>query len=471
MLSDYEDRDIVFVTDDSRKVCPGCLFVCIAGEHFDGHSAAREAVEKGAAAVVCEHSVSLREEIVTDDTRRAYARICAAYFSYPSAQMKLIGVTGTNGKTTTTFLIKEILDILGVKAGLIGTVVNMVGDEQLPSSLTTPESFALNRLFARMADAGCEYCVMEVSSQALAQGRVDGCVFEETVFTNLTRDHLDYHKTFEAYAAAKAVLFTAGRRALLNIDDPAWEIMNRACRGAVSAYSAAGRGDYTASHIELSVKGVSYDFTHNGTVRRVFLSIPGEFSVYNSLAAISTLVDLGFDADRVVEAVGRVQGVKGRIELVPTSTDYAVIIDYAHSPDGVENILRAVRPITKGRILTVFGCGGDRDKTKRPIMGAVAARLSDKIYVTSDNPRTEDPMRIIDDILAGIADSDTPRLVEPSRTEAIRAALSEAREGDTVLLLGKGHETYQILGTEKIHYDEREIVAEILSGGAAKKSR
>lgn len=463
-LSAFEDREIENLTDDSRKVRPGSAFYCIQGEHFDGHLAAFEAVQKGAVAILCEKFINLPQAILVENTRKAYSQGCAAFFSHPSAKLRLIGVTGTNGKTTTTFLIKEILDLLGVKAGLIGTVANFIGAEELSTSLTTPECYALQELFSRMVKAGCSYCVMEVSSQALAQERVEGCVFEEAVFTNLTQDHLDYHKTFSAYAAAKAKLFEKSRRALLNLDDAAWPLMRDSCSGEISLYSTVEDADFTATQIEYSPIGVSYLLNHQGRSLSVKANIPGKFSVYNTLAAISTLIDLGFDAKAVVEAVGKIGGVKGRIERLPLDTDFSVIIDYAHSPDGVENILRAVRPITKGRILTVFGCGGDRDKSKRPIMGETAARLSDMIFVTSDNPRSENPIQIIEDILVGTKKWDTPCLCEPSRTEAIRAALKEAKPGDTVLLLGKGHENYQILNTGKIHYDEREIVAGILSG-------
>ncbi|MBR1811501.1 MAG: UDP-N-acetylmuramoyl-L-alanyl-D-glutamate--2,6-diaminopimelate ligase [Clostridia bacterium] len=462
--NEYADREITFITDDSRKVGAGCAFVCIKGKRFDGHDAAAAAVEAGAAAVICEHSFCCDGEVIVEDTRTAFSLMCAAFFGEPSKRLKLIGVTGTNGKTTTTFLIKEIFDALGIKAGLIGTVKNMIGDREEPSALTTPESFALNKLFAEMAEAGCEYCVMEVSSQALAQGRVAGCEFEAAVFSNLTRDHLDYHGTFGAYAAAKALLFTQTKKAILNLDDPYWKLMADSCAGTAVTFSARDPADYTASGVKLLHTCVEYDLLNKNKVPHIKVGIPGGFSVYNSLAAIAALLELGFDETAVIDAIGKVRGVKGRIEVVPTGTDYAVIIDYAHSPDGLKNILTAVRPITVGRILTVFGCGGDRDKTKRPIMGAVAAELSDKIFVTSDNPRTEDPAAIVQDILTGLTDAATPMHVEVDRTEAIRQALSEAQAGDTVVLAGKGHETYQILNTGKIHYDEREIVKGILEG-------
>lgn len=460
----YEDREIKFITDDSRKIQPGCAFVCIKGNHFDGHDAAFDAVRRGAAAVIVQHSVGCEGEVITSNTRAAYSLMCAAFFGEPAKKLRLIGVTGTNGKTTTTFLIKEILDMFGKKSGLIGTVVNMIDQQAEPAALTTPESFALQQLFAKMVQAGCEYCVMEVSSQALSQGRVEGCMFEVAVFTNLTQDHLDYHGNFENYAAAKAILFSQCKKAVLNSDDPAWHRMIRDSSCPYVTYAQKQQADYRAAEIQYAQTGVRYQLRHAEQCFDTAIGIPGEFSVYNSLCAITALVELGFSLADVVEKAAKVKGVKGRIEVVPTDTDYVVIIDYAHSPDGLENILKAVRPITKGRVLTVFGCGGDRDRTKRPLMGKVAASLSDYLFVTSDNPRTEQPEAIIADILAGLKDCSVPMVVEPSRTLAIQAALNEAKAGDTVLLAGKGHETYQILGTEKIHYDEREIVRDILAG-------
>ena len=460
----YEDREITFITDDSRKIQPGCAFVCIKGNHFDGHDAAFDAVRRGAAAVIVQHSVGCEGEVITSNTRAAYSLMCAAFFGEPAKKLRLIGVTGTNGKTTTTFLIKEILDMFGKKSGLIGTVVNMIDRQTEPAALTTPESFALQQLFAKMVQAGCEYCVMEVSSQALSQGRVEGCMFEVAVFTNLTQDHLDYHGNFENYAAAKAILFSQCKKAVLNSDDPAWHRMIRDSSCPYVTYAQKQQADYRAAEIQYAQTGVRYQLRHAEQCFDTAIGIPGEFSVYNSLCAITALAELGFSLADVVEKAAKVRGVKGRIEVVPTDTDYVVIIDYAHSPDGLENILKAVRPITKGRVLTVFGCGGDRDRTKRPLMGKVAASLSDYLFVTSDNPRTEQPEAIIADILAGLKDCSVPMVVEPSRTLAIQAALNEAKAGDTVLLAGKGHETYQILGTEKIHYDEREIVRDILAG-------
>ncbi len=463
--NEYEDADAVYLTADSRKIKEGAVFICVEGKNFDGHTVAEEMTEKGAVAVVCKHDVGVKNQIIVNDTRSAFSIMCANFFGNPAKKLKLIGLTGTNGKTTTTFLIKQILDSLGKKSGLIGTVKNMIGDEELPSSLTTPECFELQSLFAKMVEAKCEYCIMEVSSQALDQGRVDGCKFMCAVFTNLTRDHLDYHGTFENYAEAKSKLFKIADTCIVNLDDPHAGRMVMGVKGRVVTYSEKqDAADYTAKYIRMNNDSIEYELVTMGAIEHVKLPIPGEFSVYNSMAAAVCVSQLGFEFGAVCEALSKCHGVKGRIEVVPTAADYTVIIDYAHSPDGLENILTSLRRTAKGRIITVFGCGGDRDRTKRPIMGTIAAKLSDYIVVTSDNPRSEDPVSIIDEILAGVKGIKVAKYVEPDRTKAIAHALSQAKKDDIVLLAGKGHETYQILSTGKIHYDEREIVRDILSG-------
>lgn len=460
----YEDREVTFITDDSRKVTEGSIFVCIKGARFDGHDVAAQMLEKGAVCVICERDMGLPNQIVVENTRKAISLMCANYFGRPADKLKLIGITGTNGKTTTAFLIKNMLKKLGKKSGLIGTVKNMAGDKEYPAALTTPESFELHSLFNEMVNEGCEYCVMEVSSQALAQYRVEGLHFAAGIFTNLTQDHLDYHGSFENYAEAKSMLFTESDICILNLDDEHAMSMLRNTEGRMVTYSVnQDESDYTAKYIRYKNDGIEYELVTMGYVERVRVGIPGEFTVYNSMAAAVTLIELGFDFSEVLYALSLSEGVKGRIEVVPTDTDYTVIIDYAHSPDGLENIISSLRKIAKARIITVFGCGGDRDRTKRPIMGSIAAKLSDVIVVTSDNPRTEDPDAIIEDILTGIKGSKVRKIVETDRTKAIRAALEEAETDDIVLLAGKGHETYQIFGTEKIHYDEREVVRDILS--------
>ena len=461
--NEYTDKEVADVTSDSRLIKENFLFVCIKGATFDGHSVAGEMLEKGACAVVVERDLGLEGQIIVEDTRSALSPICANFYGNPADRLKLIGLTGTNGKTTTTFLIKQILESLGKKVGLIGTVQNMVGDEIYPAHYTTPDPHELQQLFAKMVEAGCEYCVMEVSSQALAQGRVNGVSFEVGAFTNLTQDHLDYHKTFENYFEAKRMLFKNCNFAVTNVDDDYGMKIVEGLSCKVSTYGVKNiSADYTARNVEFSASGVRYELVCD-SIGRVNCPIPGRFSVYNSLCAASIVLTLGFDFSKVVIALSKCRGVKGRIEVVPTDTDYTVIIDYAHSPDGLKNIISSLKEIARGRVVTLFGCGGDRDKTKRPIMGKIAAELSDYCIVTSDNPRSENPTDIINDILEGMKGIKTPTKVIENRKEAITWAIKHARTDDIILLAGKGHETYQILPTGTIHFDEREAVAEALA--------
>lgn len=459
-----EDREVSFITDNSAKVEDGCIFICIKGMHFDGHTKAAEALEKGAAAVVVQQDMGLKNQIVVENTRSAYARLSAAFFGHPEKKLKIIGVTGTNGKTTSCFILKSVLDSMGYKTGLLGTVKNIVGDKEYEASLTTPDCYDLFSLFKEMADYGCQYCVMEVSSQALDQRRVDGVHFEAAIFTNLTQDHLDYHGSFENYKAVKHMLFENSSLAIINIDDEssAYMLENTPCRNVTVSVNN-DNCDYSAKNIRISASGVKYELVSNDNIGRVKFAVPGKFSVYNSMGAAVCLVEMGFDFRAVLDALALCTGVPGRMEVVPTDTDYSVIIDYAHTPDGLENVLGCVREITEGKVICVFGCGGDRDKTKRPIMGDIATKLSDVAVITSDNPRTEDPDEIIRDITAGIGKFGSKVIVEPDRTKAIAKALGCAKAGDIVILAGKGQETYQVLASGKIHYDEREVVAKILS--------
>ena len=459
-----ENKEVTFITDNSAKVAEGCIFVCIEGKRFDGHTKAQEALENGAVAVVVQKDMGLKEQILVENTRAAYARLSAAFFGHPEKQIKLIGVTGTNGKTTSCFIIKSVLDSMGYKTGLIGTVKNVVGDKEYPAVLTTPDCYDLFALFKEMVEYGCEYCTMEVSSQALDQRRVEGIHFDAAIFTNLTRDHLDYHGSFENYMAAKHMLFENSSIAVLNIDDEAAEYMmsDTDCRKITFSVDN-DKCDYSAKNIRISASGVKYELVSNSNIGRVKFPVPGKFSVYNSMGAAVCLVEMGFDFKAVLDGLAGCICVPGRMEVVPTDTPYTVIIDYAHTPDGLENVLGCVREITQGKVITVFGCGGDRDKTKRPIMGSIAAKLSDVAIITSDNPRSEDPDAIIRDITEGVGKHISKVVVDPDRTNAIRKALHMAQEGDIVVLAGKGQETYQILASGKIHYDEREIVAKILA--------
>lgn len=464
VLNEYSDVEVLDVTQDSRLVKEGSLFVCIKGAAFDGHNFAKEMLEKGAAAVVTEKDLGLEHQVIVENTRKIFSYICANFFNNPADKLKLIGLTGTNGKTTTTFLIKQILENVGKKVGLIGTVQNMIGDEVYPAKYTTPDPYELQKLFAKMVDAGCEYCVMEVSSQALAQGRVNGLRFTLGAFTNLTQDHLDYHKTWENYFNSKRLLFENCDIAVTNADDEnGLKIIEGLNFKKVITY-AINRNDatYVAKNVNFKPNGVEYEIVGD-TIGRCNCPIPGRFSVYNSLCAASCALALGVSFDSVLMAISKSQGVKGRIEVVPCDRDFTIIIDYAHSPDGLENIITALKEIAKGRVVTLFGCGGDRDKTKRPKMGRIAAELSDFCIVTSDNPRSENPSAIIEDILVGMKDVKTPYKVVENRKEAIAYAIEHAKKDDIILLAGKGHETYQILPTGTIHFDEREVVADILS--------
>lgn len=455
------DIDIREVRYDSRAVQPGDLFVAVRGFATDGHAYIGMALKKGAVAVVCEQAGKGIPAVIVPDARAALADIAGNRFDHPSRKLTMVGVTGTNGKTTTTTLIKHILEAEGHKVGLIGTNQNMIGDEVIPTERTTPESYELQALFARMAEAGCTHCVMEVSSHSLVLDRVRGVRFAVGAFTNLTQDHLDFHKTMEAYREAKAKLFTISDKGVVNLDDPVADKMLADATCPCLTFSAdKDAADLSAKNIELGASGVSFVAATRHAFARVSLGIPGHFSVENALAALGVCVALGVPLEHAARALGTAHGVKGRAEVVPTDTDYTVLIDYAHAPDGVSNILRTVRGFAKGRVIALFGCGGDRDRTKRPIMGHLAAELSDYCIVTSDNPRTEQPEAIIEDIVAGMKDAKVPVDVICDRRAAIYHALDIAQKADVIVLMGKGHETYQEIDHVKHHMDEREIVAD-----------
>lgn len=457
-----EDVEISGISYDTRTIQPGELFVALTGYKTDGHRFLREAVEKGAAAVICHKAP---EEpgpwLIAADTRAALAAVSANWFGRPADALTVIGVTGTNGKTTTTYLLKAMLEgVLGAKVGLMGTNQNMIGEEVIPAHRTTPESWEVQKLLRDMADSGCTHVVMEVSSHALALHRVDGISFKAGIFTNLTRDHLDFHGTMEEYRRVKGLLFRQTGTAVLNLDDEAGRYYASIVTCPALTYSEnKDQADVTAKNIRLFPDRVEFEALTTGAIARVRLPIPGGFTIYNALGVIACGLALKLPLPQVCASLAEAKGVKGRIEVVPTPTDYAVIIDYAHTPDALENILTTVRDFTPGRVICLFGCGGDRDRSKRPVMGAIAAELADLVVLTSDNPRTEDPEAILADIRAGMEGSDTPCMVVPHRREAIRRALDEAKSGDTVVLAGKGHETYQEIGTRRRHLDEREEVA------------
>lgn len=454
------DVDILHITNNSRECREGSLFAAVRGFQTDGHKYMESAKDNGAAAIICEgYNPDIDcVQVVVSSSRRAEAIAASNFYGKAHESFKLIGVTGTNGKTTVTYLVKHILECSGNKVGLIGTNQNMIGDEVFETGRTTPDSIDLQAIFAKMAEADVDYCIMEVSSHALELDRVYGCHFFTGAFTNLTQDHLDFHKTMDNYAKAKEKLFSISENSVINIDDAYGKNMTESATGRLISYSARNEATLGAKNISLTSDGVSFDV--NG--EQIFLAIPGEFSVYNALCAIGIALSCGIDISAIKDAILTAHGVKGRAEIVKTNTDYTVLIDYAHTPDGVENILKTVNGFAKGRTIIVFGCGGDRDNTKRPIMGRIAGELADFCVVTSDNPRTEDPMKIISMIEEGVKESGADYVVIESRFDAIKYALDNAKKGDVIVLAGKGHETYQELKNGKIHFDEREAVREIL---------
>ena len=458
------ETEITGVSYDSRQTQAGDLFVAVSGFAVDGHKFVPMAAEKGAVCAVCEHEAEGGIPcVVVENTRRALSVIGANWFGHPAREMTMVGVTGTNGKTTSTYLIKSILEKkAGAKVGLIGTIQNMIGDQVIPTERTTPESFELQRLFRQMADAGCTHVVMEVSSHALALDRVYDIPFAVAVFTNLTQDHLDFHKTMEHYCDAKALLFRQCDTAVYNADDPWHERLLRGSTCRRFSYGVESEADLRAKNVRLTAGSVAFDAEADTEWAQVEVGIPGPFTVYNTLDAMAACYNLGVSLQDCADALRQGHGVKGRMEVIPTpGKGYTILNDYAHTPDALENVLTAVKGFAKGRTVVLFGCGGDRDRTKRPIMGGIAARLADFCIVTSDNPRTEEPQAIIDDILAGMAGCDHYVTI-PDRVEAIHWAMDNAKDGDVIVLAGKGHEDYQEIN--HVHYpmDERVIVAEHL---------
>ena len=452
---------------DSRKVTAGSLFVAVSGFASDGNRFIPMALSKGALAVVT--AKKPQEDVpyvLVESDRLALALLGCNFFGNPSRSMTMIGITGTNGKTSATLLLKHVLEkTLGAKVGLIGTMANMVGEEMIPTERTTPESFDLQALFGRMRDAGCTHVVMEVSSHAIALERIGGTHFDVAAFTNLTEDHLDFHKTMEAYCEAKAELFRRCDRAVVNGDDSYATAILTAADCPVLETSVAGQKDLYARDLELLSEGISFTACTADEQVAVTLPIPGKFTVYNALTVMGIAGQLGIGLADCAAALSTAAGVKGRVEVVPTpGKPYSVLIDYAHTPDGLENVLSSVRDFCRGRVIAVFGCGGDRDPMKRPIMGKIGVELSDLAIITSDNPRTEDPMVIIEDILKGVNSELGEYIVMEDRRSAIRYAMDIAEKDDIIVLAGKGHETYQEINGHKYHLDEREEVAAHLQG-------
>ncbi len=451
---------------DSRKVTPGSLFVAIRGFQSDGHKFLPAAVEKGAAAILVEQLPADLPDgvtaVVVDDTRAALARVAAAWYGHPEREVRLIGVTGTNGKTSVTHLIRHILEKNGEKCGLIGTNGVFFGDVCRESARTTPESLELYGLLREMKEAGMTCCAMEVSSHSLALHRVLGLHFAAAAFTNLTQDHLDFHGDMERYFQAKARLFSRCDTAVINLDDLWGARLAQQGTGETLTFSAQ-RLDaaLVAKNVQLLPDGVRAVVVRDCDIARLRLGIPGKFSVYNGLTAVGCCLALGLTLEQVCDALADAPGIKGRAEIVPTGRDFTVMIDYSHTPDSMENILRTVRGYAKGRVIGLFGAGGDRDKTKRPLMGRIGSQGCDLAVITSDNPRSEEPQAIIDDILTGVDDKRKCKVI-PDRREAIAWAVQNARRDDIIVLMGKGAETYQEIRGEKLHLDEREEVAKAL---------
>ncbi len=455
-----KNLDISSIACDSRKVTQGGLFVCIKGFETDGHKYVGAAVENGAALIVAEDKIDVSVPVIyVENSRRAIAELACAFYNNPADKLSLIGITGTNGKTTITYLVKSILEAAGKRVGVIGTNQNIIGDKVLltkSTTPTTPDALELQQLFNEMVHYGAEYVVMEVSSHALELDRVYGCTFDVGVFTNLTQDHLDFHGTMENYLNAKAKLMKLSRAGVVNFDDDGGKVIAKKgdCENILKAGFCDGC-DLVASDVEISARGSKFSMTYKGETYPVTVAIPGQFSVYNAICAAGAAIQLGIKIEDIIEGLKNAAGVVGRVEVVPTNTDYTVIIDYAHTPDGLMNIINCVKGFAKGRVITLFGCGGDRDNTKRPIMGEIAGKLSDFSIITSDNPRTEVPEAIIDEIEAGMKKTNGEYITITDRREAIGYALDNAKADDVIILAGKGQETYQIIGKQKFDFDER----------------
>ncbi len=463
--------DIGDVVNDSRVKSDRGVFFCIPGARFDAHDLAPQAIENGCAALVVERYLDIDvPQVRVSNGRAAMSRMAAAFYGHPARQMKLVGITGTKGKTTTSYMLKAIVEQAGMKCGLIGTTGNMIGDMRIKSNLTTPDPIELQHTLRMMADAGCDVAVMEVSAHAIAMHRLDGLTFEVGCYTNLSQDHLDYFSTMEKYFETKKQFFTSGmvRNATCNADEETTPAILQDLTIPHITYGICEAADLFARDIEITENGVSFCLQLRGMHNmEIHLRMTGMFNVYNALGAASCALILGVTPDVICRGLESIASVPGRIEMLPTSTPYRVILDYAHSPDALESFLKTVRTFTRGRMIAVYGCGGDRDKGKRPIMGEIGGRLADLCILTSDNPRSEDPMKILAAIEEGIKTTGKPYMVIEDRRAAIRHALSIGQDGDVIVLAGKGHETYQEINGVKRPFDEKIIVQELLEELAA----
>lgn len=469
IIKGTREGEITALVYDSRKVTKDCMFVCIKGAVYDSHEHVKEIAAKGARVIVAEREVEAPEGvtlILVKNTRYALSLLSAAYFDHPADRLKVIGITGTKGKTTTTFMVKGILEHAGYRVGLIGTIETIIGDTHIPANNTTPESYLIQEYFAKMAEAGCQVCVMEVSSQGLMMHRTAGIPFEIGIFTNLAPDHIgpNEHASFEEYAACKGMLFRQCRMGIANVDDAHFDQVLQGHTCVLETIGFSEKADYRASDVELIGRpgylGVRYRIS--GKLQMdVEIDVPGTFSVYNSLVAIAVCEHFNVSAEDLREAL-KVVKTKGRIEMIPVSEDFILMIDYAHNAMSLESLLLTLKEYHPKRLVCVFGCGGNRSKLRRYEMGEVSGRLADLTVITSDNPRFEEPQAIIDDIKTGIGRTDGKYVEIADRKEAIRYAIANGRPGDVIVLAGKGHEDYQEIGGVKYHMDERELIAEVL---------
>ncbi|MFS0861389.1 UDP-N-acetylmuramoyl-L-alanyl-D-glutamate--2,6-diaminopimelate ligase [Fredinandcohnia sp. 179-A 10B2 NHS] len=452
---------------DSREVKQGSLFFCVKGNTFDGHAFSKQAVDNGAAAIIAERNLDVTiPVIIVRDSRRVMAILADAFFNHPTQKLHLIGVTGTNGKTSITHIIEQIFQSVGRKTGLIGTMYTKIGNRRIDMVNTTPESLLLQRSFKQMVDEQVETAVMEVSSHALDLGRVHGCDFDIAVFSNLTQDHLDYHQSMHEYRRVKGLLFASlGNRfehkrpkfAVLNADDKASREYLKSTAATIITYGINQTSDIMARNIEMNSAGTAFDLETPVGKYKITMNLVGLFSVYNVLAAIAVCVVSGIPLQSIVNAVERVKGVPGRFELVNQGQNYTVIVDYAHTPDSLENVLNTVKQFSQGKILLVVGCGGDRDRSKRPIMAQIATKYADIPIFTSDNPRLENPIQILEDMENGVKGESFFTI--PDREKAIKYAISKAVKGDIIIIAGKGHESYQIIGNQTYEFDDRLVAA------------
>jgi len=469
IISDM-NPEVTSIEIDSRKVKNGCLFICIEGYNVDGHDYVNHAVTNGAVAIVTQKDVASNVPVIkVRSTVRALAILANAFYDNPTAKMHMIGITGTNGKTSVAHLVHEIMRKNGNSVGLIGTNGMKINEEEFEAKNTTPDSLTLQRSFAQMVDVNVDMAVMEVSSHALHLGRIHGCQYDVTVFTNLTQDHLDYHKTMDAYRAAKSLLFAQlgnsydvnhPKYAILNVDDAATAGYIVASQGIIMTYGIDNDADLMARDIETTSSGTRFTLVMKDVEQVVQMRLVGKFNVYNILATIGACLASGLELDFIINTISELSGVAGRFELVDAGQDFSVIVDYAHTPDSLENVLRTIGEFTEGKIYCIIGCGGDRDKTKRPIMAEIASNLSDFPIFTSDNPRTEDPVVILQDMEAGAMQNNYQVIAD--RKAAIEYAISEAEAGDVVLIAGKGHERYQIIGEKVFAFDDRKVARKVI---------